>query len=131
MPDYMLDTDTVSFALRGHGQVATRLLDHRPSELCMSSITLGELRYGAGMRRSRRLHRLIDIFVESVTVAPFDESAADRFGAVAALLARRGTPIGGFDALIGAHAVALGLILVTHNLKHFLRIPGLQAVSWV
>ncbi len=131
MPDYMLDTDTVSFTLRGHGQVATRLLEHRPSELCISSITLGELRYGAGVRRSRRLHRLIDTFVESCTVAPFDESAADRFGAVAALLAHRGTRIGGFDALIGAHALALGLILVTHNLKHFLRIPGLRAESWV
>ncbi|MGH2372053.1 MAG: type II toxin-antitoxin system VapC family toxin [bacterium] len=127
----MLDTDTVSFALRGRGQVATRLLGHRPSELCMSSITLGELRYGAEKRRSRRLHRLIDTFVESVTVAPFDESAADRFGAVAALLARRGTAIGGFDALIGAHALALGLILVTHNLKHFVRIPGLRAESWI
>lgn len=131
MPGYMLDTDTVSFALRGHGQVASRLLDHRPSELCISSITLGELRYGAGMRRSRRLHQLIDTFVETIAVAPFDGTAADRFGAIAAVLARRGTPIGGFDALIGAHALALGQTLVTNNLKHFHRIPGLRAESWV
>ena len=57
MPQYMLDTDTVSFALRGQGRVATRLLEHRPSELCLSSITLTELRYAAEARRSRKLHR--------------------------------------------------------------------------
>ena len=47
MPEYMLDTDTVSFALRGQGGVAARLLEHRPSQLCISSITLAELLYGA------------------------------------------------------------------------------------
>ena len=130
MQGYMLDTDTVSFALRGQGNVAAHLLEHRPSEVCVSSVTLGELRYGASVRRSRRLHRLIDTFVESVEVAPFDASAADRFGPLAAGLVRRGTPIGVFDVLIGAHALALDLILVTHNLKHFQRIPSLRAESW-
>jgi tRNA(fMet)-specific endonuclease VapC len=52
MPRYMLDTDTVSFALRGQGRVAARLLEHRPSDLCISSITLAELRFGAEARRS-------------------------------------------------------------------------------
>ena len=57
MPEYMLDTDTVSFALRGRGRVVARLLEHRPSELCISSITLAELRYGAEALKSRKLHR--------------------------------------------------------------------------
>ena len=83
MPRYMLDTDTVSFALRGRGRVATRLLQHRPSEICISSITLAELRFGAEAKRSRKLHRIIDSFVDSVTVLPFDQIAADRFAAVA------------------------------------------------
>jgi tRNA(fMet)-specific endonuclease VapC len=68
MPAYMLDTDTVSFALRGHGRVVARLLEHRPSELCISSITLAELRYGAAARRSRKLHRLISTFVEALSL---------------------------------------------------------------
>src|SRR5712692_1366951 len=63
MPQYMLDTDTVSFALRGQGRVAAHLLEHRPSEICISSITLAELRYGAEARRSRKLHRVISTFV--------------------------------------------------------------------
>ncbi len=128
---YMLDTDTVSFALRGEGHVGPRLLDHRPSELCISSITLAELRYGAEMRRSRKLRRLIDVFVETIAVAPFDQVAADHFGTVAAGLARHGTPIGGLDTQIAAHARALGLTLVTNNTKHFERVPGLRTENWV
>src|SRR5574337_413905 len=97
---FLLDTDTVSYALRGEGGVGARILEHRPSELCLSSITVAELRYGADRRRSRRLHRLITEFLAPLWVAPFEIGRADRFGVVAAGLARRGTPIGGFDALI-------------------------------
>ena len=85
----------MSFALRGRGRVATRLLEHRPSELCVSSITLAELRYGAEARRSRRLHRLISTFVEAIEVMSFDQSAAGRFAVVAAALARRRQGISG------------------------------------
>ena len=131
MPRYMLDTDTVSFALRGHGRVAARLLEHRPSQLCISSITLAELRFGAEARRSRKLHRLISTFVEAVAVAPFDEPAADRFAAVAAALARRGEPIGTFDTLMAAHALSLGLTFVTNNTEHFRRVVGLKTENWV
>lgn len=131
MPAYMLDTDTVSFALRGQGGVPARLLRQRPSELCMSSITLAELRYGADRRGSTRLHRLIDVFVGAVAVAGFDAAAADRFGPVAAALAKRGVPIGGYDTLIAAHALALGAVLVTNNLRHFDRVGGLKLENWV
>jgi len=131
MPEYMLDTDTVSFALRGQGGVAARLLEHRPSQLCISSITLAELRYGAEARRSRKLHRLIGTFVEAVEALPFDQSAAGRFGVVAAALARRGEPIGTLDALIAAHALALGLTFITNNTRHFARVPGLTIENWV
>src|SRR6185312_5381597 len=99
MPGYLLDTDTVSFALRGEGQVAVHLLNRRPSEIHISSITLAELRYGAGRKRSRRLHDLIDTFIAPITVLPFDQAAADQFGRIAVALAARGTPIGQFDTL--------------------------------
>ena len=128
---YMLDTDSVSFALRGEGRVGERILTERPSTLCVSSITLAELRYGADKRRSRKLHRIIETFVGSLSVEAFDAAAADRFGIVAVGLDRRGTPIGGFDALIAAHALALGITLVTNNIKHFARVEGLRTESWV
>lgn len=131
MPAYMLDTDTVSFALRGQGEVATRVVAHRPSELCISSVTLAELRFGVEARRSRKLQRLVQTFVSSMTVAPFDRAAADRFGPVAAALARRGEPIGTFDTLIAAHALSLGFVLVTNNVRHFERVAGLKTENWV
>src|SRR5262249_49550306 len=131
MPEYMLDTDTVSFALRGRGRVAARLLEHRPSQLCISSITLAELRFGADMRRSRRLHRLVTTFVDSVQVVTFDQRAADRFATVGTVLARRGTPIGTFDTLIAAHALSLGLTFVTSNTRHFAQVAGLSTENWL
>jgi len=127
----MLDADTVSYAIRGEGHVAPRLLEHRPSELCLSSITLAELRFGAEAKRSQKLKRAIRSFVKDVAVVPFDESAADRFALVAAVLARRGEPIGAFDTLMAAHALSLGLVVVTNNTKHFNRVPGLRVENWV
>jgi tRNA(fMet)-specific endonuclease VapC len=131
MPEYMLDTDTVSFALRGQVRVAARLLEHRPSQLCISSITLAELRFGAESRRSRRLHGLIGTFVESVDAVAFDQRAADQFATVAPVLARRGAPIGTFDTLMAAHALSLGLTFVTNNTQHFARVVGLKTENWV
>ena len=128
---FLLDTDSVSYALRGEGRVAEEIRGHLPSELRLSAITLAELRFGAERRGSRRLHRLIDAFVGDVAVVPFDEAAADRFGKVATVLVSKGTPIGALDAMIAAHALQLGLTLVTHNLKHFRRVRGLELVDWV
>jgi tRNA(fMet)-specific endonuclease VapC len=131
MPNYMLDTDSVSFALRGEGRVGARLLVCRPSEICISSITLAELRYGAEAKRSRKLHGIIATFTGSVTVAAFDESAANQFATVAVSLARRGEPIGTFDTLIAAHALSLGITLVTNNVRHFRRVAGLKTENWI
>ena len=131
MPRYMLDADTVSYAIRGEGQVAARLLEHQPSELCISSITLAELRFGGESKRSQKLHRAIRSFVKDVAVIPFDESAAEKFAMVGAVLARRGEPIGALDTLMAAHALSLGLTVVTNNTKHFSRVSGLTVENWV
>ena len=128
---FLLDTDSVSYALRQQGRVADQIRGHRPSELALSAVTLAELRFGANRRGSRRLHRLIDAFVGDVAVMPFDGEAADRFGKVAAALVSKGTPIGALDTMIAAHALQLGLTLVTHNLKHFRRVRGLKVADWV
>jgi tRNA(fMet)-specific endonuclease VapC len=130
MPEFMLDTDMVSRALRGRGAVGARVLAHRPSQICISSITLAELRFGADAAASRALHRLIDAFVRPIDVLPFDQPAADKFGVVAAQLARKGEPIGTFDTLIAAHALACGVTLVSNNTKHFQRVAGLKLANW-
>jgi tRNA(fMet)-specific endonuclease VapC len=128
---FMLDTDTVSYALREQGRVAARMLEHRPSELCISALTLAELRFGAARRNSPRLHALIDAFIGDVGVMPFDAACAGTFGAIASVLADRGSPIGELDTLIAAHARSLGLTLVTNNVRHFNRVAGLKVENWL
>lgn len=127
---FMLDTDSVSYALRGLGGIGDRILEHRPSELCISAVTLAELRYGACKRNSTKLHRLIDAFVMGLGPQEFDSAAADEYGRLAADLAKRGTPIGAFDTMIAAHAVSRKLVLVTNNEKHFRKIRGLKVENW-
>lgn len=127
---YLLDTDTVSYALRGEGQVADRITAHKPSELCISTISLAELRYGADRKGSRRLHTLIDTFANAVEVVGFGEDAALKFGRIGTVLAERGTPIREFDVLIAAHAASLRCTLVTSNIRHFTKVPGLAVESW-
>ena len=130
-PKFMLDTDTVSYALRHHGGVAESMVQRKPSELCISALTLAELRYGASRRQSKRLHGLIDSFIVDVAVVPFDDTCATRYGLLASDLAAQGSPIGDFDTLIAAHAIALDLTLVTNNGKHFLRVPELRVENWL
>ena len=127
---YMLDTDTVSFALRGEGNVGRKLLTKAPSEVCISAVTLAELRYGAEHRRSKKLSGLIETFVRGVAVMPFDASAAVAFGVLAAELTRTGTPIGQLDTMIAAHALSLSLTLVTNNTKHFSKVANLRLENW-
>ncbi len=131
MPGFMLDTDTVSFFFRGEGGVADRVREQGSSELCISAVTLAELRYGADRMRSKKLHALIDSFTAAVAVAPFDQAAADRYGEVEAGLSRQGTPIGAVDAMIAAHALVLGVTLVTNNARHFGKVHGLKTENWL
>lgn len=130
MPRYLLDTDTVSDALRGEGRVAARILEHAPSDLCISAITLAELRFGAERKRSQKLKRAIRAFVKDVAVVDFDAASAERFAEVAADLAEGGNPIGVFDTLVAAQALALGLVAVTNNTRHFGKVAGLKVENW-
>lgn len=126
----MLDTDTCSFLLRAEPATVARLQALPRSTLCISAVSVGELRIGATLRGSRRLHAQIDRLVDTVNVAPFDNGAARELGEVAASLIRRGSGIGHYDVLIAAHALSLGLILVTHNRKHFAQVKELRIEDW-
>jgi tRNA(fMet)-specific endonuclease VapC len=131
MRGYLLDADTVGYALRGQGQVAARILQHPPSDVCISSITLAELGFGAEVKKSQKLRQAIRRFVGEVTVLPFDQTAAERFAVIAAALATAGTPIGALDTLVAAHAMSLGLTVVTNNTRHFGRVQGLKVENWL
>src|SRR4029077_16824300 len=97
---FMLDTDSVSFVLNGRGHVADQAVRHLPTELCISAVTLAELRFGADLLNSSRLHDLIDEFIREIEIVPFDESCSNLYGVIASQLQKQGSPIGKFDVLI-------------------------------
>ncbi|MBL8527149.1 MAG: type II toxin-antitoxin system VapC family toxin [Burkholderiales bacterium] len=66
-----------------------------------------------------------------LTVIPWDAAAAEHYGDLRATLEKRGTPIGAMDLMIAAHARSLGAIMVTHNRRHFDKVPGLKVENWV
>ena len=127
----MLDTESVSMALRGQGRIGAKILERRPSELCVSALTVAELRYSADHLESPKLHALIDAFISNVEVLAFEEDCASHFGTIANELARRGVPIEEFDILVAAHAVAAEATLVTHHTDHFARVLGLNVENWL
>jgi tRNA(fMet)-specific endonuclease VapC len=104
----------------------------RAEQLCISSITLGELFYGAekSARRSENL-AAIENFVARLDVLSFGERAAAHYGQVRAELERAGTPCGPHDMQIGGHARSEGLIVVTNNMREFVRMPGLRVENWL
>lgn len=127
---FLLDTDIISFALRGQGGVADELRRRSPSEVCTSSVVAGELELGVARRGSRKLRRELEGLYSGLEVLPYDLEAARRYGRLAAVLLDEGVPIGVEDTMVAAHALSLGLTLVTHNRKHFERVKGLRVEDW-
>jgi tRNA(fMet)-specific endonuclease VapC len=131
MLQYMLDTNICIHVLRNYpGQLLERF-NRLADQLCLSSMTLAELHYGAekSERRSDNL-RAVEHFAARLEVLPFAEKAARHYGQIRAALERAGRPAGAYDVMIGGHARSEALILVSNNLREFERMDGLQVESW-
>jgi len=129
---WMLDTDTCIAIIKGKPtSVLRKLRGKSVGQVGISSITLGELAFGAA-KSSRReeAHAALSEFLLALEIASFDSDAATSYGQLRASLEKRGTPIGPLDTLIGAHAVALDVILVTQNTREFSRIDTLRLDDW-
>jgi tRNA(fMet)-specific endonuclease VapC len=129
---YLLDTNAwVDYLTARHPSVARRLLETPWESVLLSSVVVGELRYGAEKSaRKRESHARIDILAAQAQTVDFDLGAAQAFGSVRAALEKNGTPIGAYDMLIAAHALSLGATLVTDNLREFQRVAELSVESW-
>jgi tRNA(fMet)-specific endonuclease VapC len=132
MLTYMLDTNICIYVMKNYPQHLQDKFNSLAEQLCISSITLGELHYGAE-KSARRVQNLtaIEHFVARLDVLPFGTKAAAHYGQVRAELERAGTPCGPHDMQIGGHARSEGLIVVTNNMREFGRMPGIRAESWV
>ncbi len=134
---YLLDTDILSNLLRRIPStiLIAKLASVPADQQFTSSITLGELVYGAyrlgGTRASVLLQQLDKALLLNLPVLSFDDAAARRYGEVRAELERQGTPLGDADLRIAAIALARSLTVVTGNLRHFQRVPGLLVENWL
>lgn len=130
---YMLDTNILIYAIRHPGDAVNAILaDHVANDVCISSITYGELEYGvrksANPERNRQALRQL---LSGIPILDFDWLAAEHFGDIFADLERRGQRIGDRDMLIAAHARSLDCVLVTNNTREFGRVSGLEVVDWL
>ncbi|MBI4288715.1 MAG: type II toxin-antitoxin system VapC family toxin [Chloroflexi bacterium] len=133
---YLLDTDILSnlFRRTPSTTLIARLASVPSERQFTSSITLGELVYGClrlGAGGRALLERLENMLLAHLPVLPFDAPAARSYGEMRAELEVHGTPIGDADMRIAAIALARGLTVVTGNVRHFQRIPGLRVENWL
>ena len=129
---YMLDTNTCVFVLRHKPLCVTeRFQQCAVNEVCVSAITVAELRFGADKSlQPEANHDKLSKFLMDVDIIDFDPGAADAYGEIRADLERRGQTIGALDMLLAAHASSEDLIFVTHNTSEFQRVKGLQLEDW-
>jgi tRNA(fMet)-specific endonuclease VapC len=129
---YLLDTNVCVTYLRGKSiLVRQRLAAQVPLDIRLCSVVLTELYNGALRSANPAKNRAnIDQFVAPYVSLPFDDAAADVCAQIRHLLETQGTPIGPYDLLIAAIALAAGCTLVSHNTVEFSRVPGLLLEDW-
>ncbi len=132
---YLFDTDTISNLLskRPSAKLKRRLKKVPPEHQFTSTITVAELYYGVyksprPQEFKRRLEREV---LPRVRVIPFDRRAAEVYGRVRAELERRGRPLADPDLMIASIALSRGLTVITGNVQHFARVPGLTVENWL
>ena len=134
MSRYLLDTNAI-IALLGatttpaKASITQRVRAHHPRNILLSSLVMHELFFGA-FRSQRVVRNLAVIDGIALEVLAFDKEDARASGEVRAFLANKGKPIGPYDVLIAGQARARGLILVTHNVREFSRVPDLLIEDW-
>lgn len=130
MKRYLLDTNAIIALLKDtHSPLAQRVRQHKPSMICLSSILMHELFYGAfKSQRVTQNAALVDAL--QFEVLAFDKEDAREAGKIRAFLASQGKPISSYDVLIAGQAKARNMVLVTHNMKEFSRVKGLIMEDW-
>ena len=132
MPRYMLDTNMCIYLMKNQPEeVGRRFAQCYVGDVVMSSITYAELEYGVIASDNPAEERInLASLVEDIQVIPFDAAAGAAYGPLR-MATRDGTKKDALDKLIAAHAVSLGVTVVTNNEKDFARYPGLTVENWI
>jgi tRNA(fMet)-specific endonuclease VapC len=130
--ELLLDTNIVSYWMRGDESIISRMKTYRPCDLAISTITLAEILYGiekSPFKKKQRREKL-DNILSQLEIIPFDELAAEKYGMTRVYLEKKGIPISERDLQIAAVALANHLVIITHNTNEFKRVPGLGVEDW-
>ncbi|EAA3133288.1 TPA: tRNA(fMet)-specific endonuclease VapC [Salmonella enterica] len=131
MLKFMLDTNICIFTIKNKPEHVRERFNLNASRMCISSITLMELIYGAEKSQApERNLAVVEGFVSRLEVLDYDAQAAIHSGQIRAELARKGTLVGPYDQMIAGHARSRGLVVVTNNIREFERIPGIRTEDW-
>lgn len=132
MLKYLLDTNICIYTIKNKPQEVREAFNRHYGQFTISSVTLMELIYGAEKSASPEKNlTVVESFTARLDVQNWDFGAAVHTGQIRAELAKKGTSIGPYDAMLAGHARSEGLILVTNNLREFERVPGLRTENWV
>jgi tRNA(fMet)-specific endonuclease VapC len=131
--EFMFDTNICIYIIKQKpSNVIERFQQMEISQICISSITLSELFYGASKSSRPEQNQIaLSQFVAPLEILSYDDDAARFYGSLRAHLERQGTPIGSLDMLIAAHALSVACTLVTNNEKEFNRVPDLKIDNWI
>lgn len=129
----MLDTNICIYIIKNKPQsVKKKFQEFNIGQLCISTITVSELIYGAYKSQFVEKNlKAIESFLIPFEIVDYDYMASVEYGKIRANLERRGSIIGNMDMQIAGHALALDTILVTNNTKEFERVEGLTLDNWV
>ena len=131
MSRYMLDTDMCSYVMKRNNMVVKRLERLAVDDVCISVISKAELLFGIELSPRREQDgNALRAFLQYAEVVDFSDRAAIFYAKVCADLQKRGTMIGANDLFIAAHALSLGLTLVTNNTREFRRVRDLVVENW-
>ncbi len=127
---YLLDTNTVSYIIRGNFPAVREHLVNVPvPDVAVSASTEAELHHGVARLGQSQLEKLVTEFLLRLTILPWDSTSAQEYGRLRADLEREGQPMGNLDLMFAAQAMALDLILVTND-QAFQRIKRLRIENW-
>lgn len=129
---YLLDTNICIYIInRKPKHVFEKFSQYRLGEIAVSSITACELAFGVEKSGSAKNRAALEKFLAPLDIVAFDDSVIWNYAHIRHQLQSKGTPIGSMDFLIAAHALSLGVPLISNNTKEFERVDGLYLENWV
>lgn len=130
---YLLDTNILSDLIKQpQGYAAQKIASLGNADSCCTSVIVAcELRYGALKKDSHPLTAKVDQLLETIEILPLGQNVEFHYARLRVALEHAGTPIGSNDLLIASQASALGLTVITGNIKEFSRIPDLAVENWL